>query len=88
MQLAKIRGVECIVTVGNDEEVQFCERFGAMNYRTEKFAERVLENHRIDYEVSINAREGTYQECSQEWNVARHRKRRTEATYLRDIPTN
>ncbi len=46
IQFAKIKGVGCIVTVGNDEKAEFCKKFGAagaINYRTEKFSEKVLE---------------------------------------------
>lgn len=46
IQLANTLGAECIVTVGNDEKAEFCRKFGArhaINYRTEKFADRVTE---------------------------------------------
>jgi NADPH2:quinone reductase len=46
IQFAKIKGVQCIVTAGNDEKVEFCKAFGAsgaINYRTEKVSDRVLE---------------------------------------------
>jgi putative PIG3 family NAD(P)H quinone oxidoreductase len=44
IQLAKHLGVECIVTVGNDEKADFCRSAGAahsINYRTADFAEEV-----------------------------------------------
>jgi NADPH2:quinone reductase len=44
IQLAKHLGVECIVTVGNEEKAAFCLGAGAahaINYRTSDFAEEV-----------------------------------------------
>ena len=44
IQLAKYLGVECIVTVGNDEKAAFCRTAGAahaINYRTADFAAEV-----------------------------------------------
>jgi putative PIG3 family NAD(P)H quinone oxidoreductase len=44
IQLAKHLGVECIVTVGNDEKAGFCRSAGAahaINYRKSDFAEEV-----------------------------------------------
>jgi putative PIG3 family NAD(P)H quinone oxidoreductase len=44
IQLAKHLGVECIVTVGNDEKAGFCRSAGAahaINYRNSDFAEEV-----------------------------------------------
>jgi putative PIG3 family NAD(P)H quinone oxidoreductase len=44
IQLAKHLGVECIVTVGNEEKAAFCRKAGAtqaINYRTADFAEEV-----------------------------------------------
>jgi len=44
IQLAKHLGVECLVTVGNDEKAAFCHKAGAahaINYRTTDFAEEV-----------------------------------------------
>ena len=44
IQLAKHLGVECIVTVGNDEKAAFCREAGAahaINYRTADFAAEV-----------------------------------------------
>ncbi len=44
IQLAKPLGVECFVTVGNEEKAAFCREAGAahaINYRTQDFAEEV-----------------------------------------------
>ena len=44
IQLAKHLGVECIVTVGNEEKAAFCREAGAahaINYRSSDFAEEV-----------------------------------------------
>jgi len=44
IQLAKHLGVECLVTVGNEEKAAFCRAAGAahaINYRTADFAEEV-----------------------------------------------
>lgn len=44
IQLAKHLGVECIVTVGNEEKAAFCRAAGAahaINYRTSDFAEEI-----------------------------------------------
>lgn len=44
IQLAKHLGVECVVTVGNDEKAEFCRAAGAahaINYRNADFAETV-----------------------------------------------
>jgi putative PIG3 family NAD(P)H quinone oxidoreductase len=44
IQLAKHLGVECIVTVGNEEKAAFCRQSGAahaINYRSSDFAEEV-----------------------------------------------
>jgi putative PIG3 family NAD(P)H quinone oxidoreductase len=44
IQLARHIGVECLVTVGNDEKAKFCRDFGAalaINYRTHDFAAEV-----------------------------------------------
>ena len=44
IELARLRGAECIVTVGDEHKARFCREFGAwqvINYRTEDFVERV-----------------------------------------------
>ncbi len=46
IELAKLRGAQCIVTVGDDDKARFCQEFGAaaaINYRTEDFVARVKE---------------------------------------------
>ena len=46
IDLAALRGAQCIVTVGDEEKARFCRGFGAwaaINYRTEDFAARVQE---------------------------------------------
>jgi putative PIG3 family NAD(P)H quinone oxidoreductase len=46
IELAKLRGAQCIVTVGDEDKARFCREFGALgaiNYRTEDFVERVRE---------------------------------------------
>ena len=46
IELVKLRGGECIVTVGDEEKARFCREFGAsaaINYRTEDFVARVRE---------------------------------------------
>jgi NADPH:quinone reductase len=46
IELAKLRGARCIVTVGDEEKARFCREFGAyaaINYRTEDFVARVRE---------------------------------------------
>ncbi|MBK6636720.1 MAG: NAD(P)H-quinone oxidoreductase [Rhodocyclaceae bacterium] len=51
IQLAKMIGADCIVTVGSAEKAAFCERFGAVraiNYREHDFAEAVREATRGD----------------------------------------
>ena len=45
IELAKLRGAECIVTVGDEERARFCREFGAsaaINYRTQDFEAQVL----------------------------------------------
>ncbi len=45
-QLAKLLGVECIVTVGSDDKARFCREFSgvtAINYNTNDFVARVRE---------------------------------------------
>ncbi len=44
--LAKLRGAQCLVTVGADDKASFCREFGAdgaVNYRSEDFVSRVRE---------------------------------------------
>lgn len=44
IQLAQLRGVECLVTVGSEEKAQFCREFGAahaINYRESDFLQEV-----------------------------------------------
>lgn len=46
IELAKLRGALCIVTVGDEDKARFCREFGAhaaINYRTEDFDARVRE---------------------------------------------
>ena len=46
IELAALRGAQCIVTVGDEDKARFCREFGAyavVNYRTEDFASRVRE---------------------------------------------
>jgi len=46
IELIRLRGAECIVTVGDDEKARFCREFGAsaaINYRNEDFVARVRE---------------------------------------------
>jgi NADPH:quinone reductase len=46
IELVKLRGAQCIVTVGDDEKARFCREFGAfaaINYRSEDFVARVRE---------------------------------------------
>lgn len=46
IELAKLRGAQCLVTVGDDNKAKFCREFGAtaaINYRTEDFVARVRE---------------------------------------------
>ena len=46
IELAKLRGARCIVTVGDEHKARFCREFGAhaaINYRTEDFVVRVRE---------------------------------------------
>jgi NADPH2:quinone reductase len=46
IELAKLRGAQCFVTVGGDDKASFCREFGAdaaINYRTEDFVSRVRE---------------------------------------------
>ena len=46
IDLAALRGAQCIVTVGDEEKARFCRGFGAwaaINYRAEDFAARVQE---------------------------------------------
>lgn len=46
IELASLRGAECIVTVGDEDKARFCCEFGAqaaINYRTEDFVARVRE---------------------------------------------
>ena len=45
-QLARLRGVECIVTVGSDDKARFCQEFSGVatiNYNTADFVARVRE---------------------------------------------
>jgi NADPH:quinone reductase-like Zn-dependent oxidoreductase len=46
IELAKLRGAQCLVTVGEDDKASFCREFGAfaaINYRREDFVSRVRE---------------------------------------------
>jgi putative PIG3 family NAD(P)H quinone oxidoreductase len=46
IELIKLRGAQCIVTVGDEDKARFCREFGAMaaiNYRSEDFVARVRE---------------------------------------------
>lgn len=46
IELAKLRGAQCLVTVGSDDKASFCRAFGAdaaINYRNEDFVARVRE---------------------------------------------
>jgi NADPH2:quinone reductase len=46
IELAKLRGAQCLVTVGADDKASFCREFGAyaaINYRSEDFVSRVRE---------------------------------------------
>jgi putative PIG3 family NAD(P)H quinone oxidoreductase len=46
IDLAKLRGAQCLVTVGEDDKASFCREFGAyaaINYRSEDFVARVRE---------------------------------------------
>jgi len=46
IDLARLRGAQCFVTVGDEEKARFCEVFGAhaaINYRKEDFVARVQE---------------------------------------------
>ena len=46
IELAKLRGAQCLVTVGSEDKARFCREFGAyaaINYRSEDFAARVRE---------------------------------------------
>lgn len=46
IDLARLRGAECLVTVGDDDKARFCCEFGAraaINYKTEDFVARVRE---------------------------------------------
>jgi NADPH:quinone reductase len=46
IELAKLRGASCLVTVGDEDKARFCREFGAaaaINYRTEDFVARVRE---------------------------------------------
>jgi NADPH:quinone reductase len=46
IELAKLRGAQCLVTVGDDDKASFCREFGAfaaINYRREDFVSRVRE---------------------------------------------
>jgi putative PIG3 family NAD(P)H quinone oxidoreductase len=46
IELVKLRGAQCIVTVGDEEKARFCREFGAqaaINYRSEDFVARVRE---------------------------------------------
>ncbi len=46
IELAKLRGAQCLVTVGEDDKANFCREFGAfaaINYRREDFVSRVRE---------------------------------------------
>jgi putative PIG3 family NAD(P)H quinone oxidoreductase len=46
IELAKLRGAQCLVTVGDETKARFCREFGAqaaINYRSEDFVARVRE---------------------------------------------
>ena len=46
IELVKLRGAQCIVTVGDEEKARFCREFGAIaaiNYKSEDFVARVRE---------------------------------------------
>jgi len=46
IELAKLRGAQCLVTVGSEDKARFCLEFGAyaaINYRSDDFAARVRE---------------------------------------------
>jgi len=46
IELARLRGAECLVTVGDADKARFCREFGAraaINYRSEDFVARVRE---------------------------------------------
>ncbi len=46
IELLKLRGAHCIVTVGDEEKARFCREFGAqaaINYKSEDFVARVRE---------------------------------------------
>jgi putative PIG3 family NAD(P)H quinone oxidoreductase len=46
IELAKLRGAQCLVTVGEEHKASFCREFGAdaaINYRSEDFVARVRE---------------------------------------------
>jgi len=46
IELAKLRGARCLVTVGAEDKARFCREFGAeaaINYRSEDFVSRVRE---------------------------------------------
>jgi NADPH:quinone reductase len=46
IELARLRGAQCLVTVGEDDKASFCREFGAfaaINYRREDFVVRVRE---------------------------------------------
>jgi NADPH:quinone reductase len=46
IELAALRGAQCIVTVGGEDKARFCREFGALaaiNYRSEDFVARVRE---------------------------------------------
>jgi putative PIG3 family NAD(P)H quinone oxidoreductase len=46
IELAKLRGAQCLVTVGDEAKARFCREFGAqaaINYRSEDFVARVRE---------------------------------------------
>lgn len=46
IDLARLRGAECLVTVGDEDKARFCREFGAqaaINYRSEDFVARVRE---------------------------------------------
>lgn len=46
IELVKLRGAQCVVTVGEEDKARFCREFGAVaaiNYRSEDFVARVRE---------------------------------------------
>jgi NADPH:quinone reductase len=46
IDLARLRGAQCLVTVGDEDKARFCREFGAyaaINYRSEDFVARVRE---------------------------------------------